>query len=199
MGFAMRLARLAFAAVFLLAGPALALDAGDRTFGPGRVGAIVKGATLPADLARVYGAGNVSYEKVHLAEGEYRPGAFIYRGTANALEVGFSEDGKTIEFIRVSGNGWKSKEGIRIGTALAELERINGGPFKFLGFGWDNGGNVSNASRLPKGVIITLAPTRNKESKPAQRVMGDTEFSTRNPALKNLGVVVNGISVTFGP
>jgi hypothetical protein len=195
----MRIARLAFAAIFLLAGPALALDAGDRTFGPGRVGAIVKGATLPADLARIYGAGNVGYEKIHLAEGEYRPGAIIYRGTANALEVGFSEDGKKIEFIRILGNGWKSKEGIRIGTTLAALERINGGPFKFLGFGWDNGGNISNAAKLPKGVIITLAPTRNRESKQAQRVMGDSEFSTRHPALKSLGVVVSGISVAFGP
>jgi len=195
----MRLARLAFAAVFLLAGPALALDAGDRTFGPGRVGAIVKGATQPADLARIYGAGKVQYEKVHLAEGEYRWGAFIYRGTASELVVGFSEDGKKIEFIRIPGKGWKSKEGIRIGTTLAELERINGGPFKFLGFGWDNGGNVVSGARLPKGVVITLAPTRNRESKQARQVTGDSEFSSRHPALKSLGVVVSGISVTFGP
>jgi len=195
----MCLARFAFAAVLLFAAPALALDAGDRTFGPGRVGAIVKGATLPGDLARIYGAGNVTYEKVHLAEGEYRQGARIYRGTANGLELVFSADGKKIEFIRILGNGWKSGEGIRIGTTLAELERINGGPFKFLGFGWDNGGNISNAAKLPKGVIITLAPTRNKESRQARRVTGDTEFSSRHPALKGLGVVVSGISVTFGP
>lgn len=195
----MRLARLAFAAVFLFAAPAMALDAGDRTFGPGRVGAIVKDSTKPEDLARIYGAGNVRYDKVHLAEGEYRQGAHIYRGTASGLEVVFSADGKKIEFIRILGKDWKSKEGIRIGTTLAELERINGGAFKFLGFGWDNGGNVSNAARLPKGVIITLVPTRNKESRQARQVQGDTEFSTRHPALKSLGVVVSAISVTFGP
>jgi hypothetical protein len=197
--FAMRLHRLAFAAVLFLASPALALDAGDRSFGPGRVGAIVKGATEPAELARIYGAGNVSYEKVHLAEGEYRQGAVIYRGTANELQVGFTEDGKKIEFIRIAGSGWKSKEGIRIGTTLAELERINGGPFKFLGFGWDNGGNVVNAAKLPKGVIISLSPTRNRESKQARQVQGDNEFSSRHPAFKNLGVVVSGLTVTFGP
>jgi hypothetical protein len=195
----MRLARLAFAAVVFCAGPALALDAGDRSFGPGRVGAIVKGATQPADLARIYGAGNVSYEKVHLAEGDYRQGAYIYRGTANELQVGFTEDGKKIEFIRIEGKSWKSKAGIRIGTTLAELERINGGPFKFLGFGWDNGGNIVNAAKLPRGVVISLAPTRNKESKQAQQVQGDNEFSSRHPALKSLGVVVSGLTVTFGP
>jgi hypothetical protein len=194
-----RVARLAFAATLLLAAPALALDAADRTFGPGRVGAIVKGATFPADLARIYGAGNVRYEKVHLAEGEYRPGAYIYRGTASELQVGFTADGKRIEFVRIPGNGWKTKEGIRVGTTLAQLERINGGPFRFFGFGWDNGGAVIGGGTLPRGIVITLAPTRNKESKQAQRVMGDGEFSSRHPALERLGVVVSGIAVTFGP
>jgi len=195
----MRLHRLAFAAVLFLASPALALDAGDRTFQAGRVGAIVKGATQPGDLAKIYGTGNVSYEKVHLAEGEYRPGAFIYRGTANALQVGFTADGKTIEFIRIEGKSWRSKEGIRIGTTLAELERINGGAFKFLGFGWDNGGTVVIGGKLPRGVIIVLSPTRNRESKQAQQIMGDTEFSSRHAALRNLRVVVSGLSVSFEP
>lgn len=145
----MRTAFLAVAAALLFAAPALALDAGDRTFGPGRVGAIVKGSTKPEDLARIYGAGHVSYEKVHLAEGEYRPGATIHRGTANALQVGFTEDGKKIEFIRIQGKSWKSKEGIRLGITLAALERINGGAFKLAGFGWDNGGTVTSGRKLP--------------------------------------------------
>lgn len=196
---AMHIFSLAFAAILILVSPAMALDAGDRTFGPGRVGAIVKGATQPADLARIYGAGNVRYDKVHLAEGEYRSGAYIYRGTANELQVGFTADGKKIEFIRIPGNGWKTKDGIRVGTTLAELERINGGPFKFYGFGWDNGGAVMSGGMLPRGIVITLAPTRNRESRQAQRVMGDSVFSSRHPALKSLGVVVSGIAVTFGP
>lgn len=194
----MRLAHLAFAAIFLLAGPALALDAGDRTIAPGRVGAIVK-ATPPGDIAKIYGAGNVSYEKVYLAEGEERPGAHVYKGTANALELVFTVDGKRIELIRVEGKGWKTKEGIRVGTTLAELERINGGPFKFLGFSWDNGGAVLAGGKLPRGIDITIAPTRNRESKQAQRVDGDSEFSSRHPALKNLGVVVSQLRVSFEP
>jgi hypothetical protein len=64
-------ARFAAAAGLWLAAaaPALALDAGDRTIGPGRVGAIVK-ATPPADLAKIYGADKVSYETITAAEGE---------------------------------------------------------------------------------------------------------------------------------
>jgi hypothetical protein len=186
-----------FVAFLLIASPALALDAGDRTLEQGRVGAIVKGATQPADLARIYGAGNVVSGQIHLAEGENRPGAHIYRGTDNALQVLFTADGKSIELIRIEGKAWKTKEGIRIGTTLAELERINGGPFKFLGFGWDNGGFVLAGGKLPKGVSIALAPTRNRETRQARQLDGDTEFSSRHPALKNMGVAVSAMWVSF--
>ncbi|HEY7609017.1 MAG TPA: hypothetical protein VIF14_07275 [Alphaproteobacteria bacterium] len=193
----MPLKRFAFAAVLLLAGPALALDAGDRSFGPGRVGAIVKG-TKPEDLAKIYGAANVKLGKITAAEGMEQPGAVIYAETPNRLEVGFTEDGKKIEFIRIVGKAWATKEGLRIGTTLAELERLNGGPFQLSGFGWDYGGAVTARGRALQGIGITLAYTRNGESREAQQVMGDRQFSSRHPALKNLGVVVRELVVGFG-
>ena len=188
----MRSLAIAAAAALLAAGPALALDAGDRTVAPGRVGAMVK-ATPPADLAKIYGAGNVQYKKVPAAEGQEQPGAVIHAGTPDELQVGFTEDSKRIEFIRIVGTRWQTKEGIRIGTSLAELERINGGPFQFSGFGWDYGGAVFTNPRgkLPKDLGITIAPTKNGSNKEAQQVMGDRKFSSRHPALKTLGVVVS--------
>ncbi len=195
----MRLHRLAFAAVLVFAVPALALDAGDRTFQAGRVGAIVKGSTQPADLARIYGAANVNYAKVPAAEGQEQAGAFIHQGTPNELQLGFTEDGKRIEFIRIVGKNWATREGLRIGTSLAELERINGGPFQFSGFGWDYGGAVFARGKALAGIGITIAPTKNEDSKEAQRVMGDRKFSSRHPALKNLGVAVSSIVIGFGP
>jgi hypothetical protein len=194
----MRRHSLAFAFLLLLASPVQALDAGDRTLEQGRVGAIVKGATQLADLARIYGAANVSAGQIHLAEGENRPGAHIYRGTDNELQVLFTADGKSIELVRIQGKAWKTKEGIRIGTTLAELERINGGPFKFLGFSWDNGGFVLAGGKLPKGVSLALAPTRNRDTKQARQVDGDKELSSRHPALKNMGVLVGAMWVSFG-
>ena len=194
----MRLAVYAFAAALLFAGPALALDAGDRSFGPGRVGAIVKG-TAPADLAKIYGAGNVKYDKVTAAEGQEQPGAFIYRGSPNELQVAFTEDGKKIEFVRIVGKAWASKEGLRIGTTLAELEKMNGGPFRFSGFGWDYGGAVFANGKVLKDIGITIAPAENAPGKDQEKVMGDRKFSSRHPALKNLGVTVSQLVVGFGP
>ena len=52
--------------------------------------------------------------------------------------------------------------------------------------------------RALKGIGITIAYTKNGESKEAQRVMGDRLFSSRHPALKNLGVVVSQLVIGFG-
>lgn len=195
----MRLARLVFAAVLLLAAPALALDAGDRTFGPSRVGAIVKGSTKPEDLVKIYTAAYVKLGKIHAAEGAEQPGAILFQGTSNELQVGFTEDGKRIEFVRIIGAAWSTKEGLRVGTTLAELERINGGPFQFSGFGWDYGGAVHARGKALRGIGITIAYTKNGETPAARQVMGERQFSSRHPALKNLGVAVSQIVIGFGP
>jgi hypothetical protein len=193
----MRHLHLAAATLFLFAAPAWALDAGDRTLEQGRVGAIVKGATKPDDLARLYGAANVVTQQVHLGEGEHRPGALIYRGTDNALEVLFSADGKSVAIVRVKGKAWKTKQGVRLGTTVAELEKINGGPFKFLGFRWDGAGTVVAGGKLPRGVRLAIAATKNSETKQASQLDGDREFTSRHPALKNLAAVVSAMSVDF--
>lgn len=195
----MRLARLAFAAVMFLAAPALALDAADRTFGPGRVGAIVKGSTKPDDLVKVYTAAYVKLGKIHTVEGQQQPGAILFQGTSSELQVVFTEDGKKIEFVRIVGAAWSTKEGLRVGTTLAELERINGGAFQFSGFGWDYGGAVKAGGRALRGLGITIAYTKNGDSRAARQVMGENQFSSRHPALKTLGVVVSQIVVGFGP
>lgn len=184
----------------LAAAPAAALDAGDRTITPGmRVGAIVR-ATPPGDIVKIYGARNVAYEKVYRAEGEERPGAVVYRGTPAELQIGFTADGKRIEFIRIVGQAWKTaKEGIRIGTTLAELERINGRPFQFYGFDWDYGGNVivGPRDRLPRGLGITLAPAKTAPERERRQVAGDKKISSRHPVLEKMGVTVRTLVVAF--
>jgi hypothetical protein len=128
-------------------------------------------------------------------------------GTDDALEVIFSDDKKRIENITIVGRRWATKEGIRIGTTLAALEKINGGPFQFYGFAWDYGGTVLNGpkgtvrsglkGRLPQYLTIVVVPTKNQSSKEYRRVIGEKPVSSRNPALKNLGVVVSSLAVDF--
>jgi hypothetical protein len=162
------------------------------------VGAIVRGTT-PADLARIYGAANVRYADVPAAEGQKQRGAFVLRGTASELKVGFTADGKRIEFVAVVGRAWATKEGLRIGTSLAELERINGGPFELWGFSWDYGGSVFARGAALEGIFVGVAPTMNQSSAEAQQVMGRRKFSSRHPAFGALDVVVHSITIVFDP
>lgn len=183
----------AVAALLLLAAPALAQDAGDRTFAPGRVGAIVSG-TKPADLARIYGAGNVKYLKIGYEGGE-SPGAHIFPGTPDYLEVVFDDDEKRIASVSILGRNWVNRSGLRKGTSLPQLERINGGPFKFQGFGADEGGLVhaDGAALKPYTVYIAL----NAKTMPKVFHV-EAVFSSRHSALKGVGAEVSFIKVAFG-
>jgi hypothetical protein len=181
-------------------GAAAALDAGDRTFVPRlRVGAIVKGATTPAELPKIYGADNVQFTTIHApGGGQEDPGAFFRRGTPDALEIVFSEDSKRIQSVTILGKNWVSAAGLRVGASLAQLERLNGGPFQFSGFGWDYGGQVFARGRALKDVAIFIGMTRNVDGKAVEQVTGERKFSSRHPALKNLGIEVVLITVDFG-
>lgn len=194
----LRLTALALLAAFHVSGSAQAFDARDRTFAPGRVGAIVKGETKPEDLARIFGAANVRTTKIYPLGGgnDTSPGFLIHAETADALEVTLSDDGKRIVTVTILGRNWTTKEGLRIGTPLSELERINGGAFELYGFGWDFGGRIQRSGRALEAYDIFLITTKTG-GKERDEVTGDKTISSRHPALKTLGVEVNLIYVSF--
>jgi hypothetical protein len=195
----MRLLSLALAALLCLAAPASAQNAADRTFGPGRVGAIVKGRTKPEDIARIYGADKVQLATIHApGGGEESPGAFISQGTDEALELVFSDDSKSIASVGILGKKWTSKEGLRLGASLATVERINGGPFKFYGFGFDYGGQVAESGPKLKGFTIFLKPATS-DAKLLEQFTGEKQFSSRHPAIERLSLEVMLIQVDFTP
>ena len=68
----------------------------------------------------------------------------LYPETPNELHITWADNSKTkIDEIRFSDKGkWKSKSGIKIGTTYSELNKMNGKPISFYGFGWDYSGAV---------------------------------------------------------
>ena len=125
-----------------------------------RAGRIEPFSTLD-DIARLYGAANVERRVIPGPEGV---GQFdvsvIYPDTDNELRVYWdkNEYGKRPSWvsIRKHNSEWKTLYGIKIGTSLAELNRLNGRPFKFLGFNWDYGGSVKRD--WEGGVLGTIVP-----------------------------------------
>jgi len=195
----MRLACFVLALTTMLGDPAVALDARDRTFAPGRVGAIVKGVTKPADLARIYGARNIRREMMdELGGGDLHPGAYVFFKSANSLEVHFTGKGKAISYVIVLGRNWKSKEGLRVGSTAADLERLNGGPFKFYGFGFDYGGQVFASGPAFKGYTIYVKPTGDDQAAIQELTKPETQISSDHPAVARAGLEVSFIHVHFG-
>jgi hypothetical protein len=108
----------------------------------------------------------------------------------------FSDDSKSIVSVGILGKTWTSKEGLRLGASLATLERINGGPFKFYGFGFDYGGQVTESGPKLKGFTVFLRPA-TRDEKLLEQFTGEKQFSSRHPAIKRLNPEVMLIQVDF--
>lgn len=106
-----------------------------------RFGLIPAGATIE-DVEKLYGA-DLTAGTVYGAEGMELPGHYLFKGT-DAEVIIFSEGGDSLLLeLRNPGGPWYDAETlIRVGTSLKQLERLNGNPFIFYGFGWDFGGNI---------------------------------------------------------
>src|SRR5262249_12263360 len=110
---------------------------------------------------------------------------------------------------------WEGPNGIKIGTRLAELEKLNGGPFTISGFGYNYGGNVLSwdggklASLDCNGrLILTLDGDRTRggdftiEMTPEERraVSGDRRITSSTLAMRKLNPSIVGMLFQFaGP
>ena len=93
--------------------------------------------------------------------------------------------------------------GVHIGLSLAEVEALNGEPFKLSGFGWDYGGyagfETGNLSELPGGCHLSLRfdPGPAIEGVDTMAAMGDKELSSTDPLLAQMQVHVYAMSLGY--
>lgn len=173
-----------------------------------------KPTTTLADLRSRYGADAVAEEAVPLGEGDTEPGAVIHpqdpsrRAYVHFLDANPAGSISAIH-VRDAGSRWTGPLGIRIGTTSTELERLNGKPYKFLGFDWDYGGYVSNwaegtlarAFLEPGQLSIRLAPPELAEGadRAADYPAGDAEFASDLPVMREQPAVVAEMGLGFIP
>lgn len=110
----------------------------------------------------------------------------------------FPNDGKAIIYVAVMGRNWRSKEGLRVGASVAELERLNNGPFKFYGFGFDYGGQVFASGPALAGYTIFIRPTSDDKAAIQELMKPETEISSDHAAVKSAGLKVTFIQVDYG-
>ncbi len=145
---------------------------------PGTNVGLIDATSTKVSLEAAYGSDNVKHLQLDGPEGTTLSGTVIFPGTSNEIEVVWTEDDK-LESVRIKNSGqWRTKEGVRVGISLAELNDINGKPFFFLGFDWDMGGGLDNWNHgaLPGALRVVL-----ETKKDTSKISGDTSFRSDSP------------------
>lgn len=164
-------------------------DGTDLTFYPGKGFGLISMETGREALRRLYGEEHVVEMPVYLQEGEYAPGLVVFPGTTEAVEIILAGDNEpAYARISTSGSRWKTPEGLGIGASLAELEKANGRPFTFQGFGGDMSGMVNDwlGGKFYIGVSARLAAQGNVPDK----FKGNVVLRSDDPDLRNMSLHV---------
>jgi hypothetical protein len=192
-------------------------QANDWTIIPGvRVGPVTANFS-EHDLRTAFGDQSVTEGSVPGAEGEPTDATLVYKDDpARSLAIIWKDPDKkvnpdTIMFCTELTKGtcrWHTASGITLGTTLQELEKQNGGPFTFYGFGWDYGGSILSwgggkfdlKDKAEVGLIISPKDDNWAAKLTAaqrKKVMGETKVSSSNPIAQKLNVVVRQLTVSF--
>lgn len=165
-----------------------------------------------AALRKQFGDAAVKHDTIWGPEGLFYMGTLLFPGTPDEVEISWEDtvhnakmmSAQTVWHTDYNGHWktagqWKSATGVKLGSTLKELEKINEGPFKFYGFGWDYSGIVSgwqNGKLEPQRVMVSLGPSDLMDnSKAYMNLMGDGEFTSNLPDAQTMNPVVVELSV----
>jgi len=165
--------------------------------------------TSEKSLIGRFGAKNVKRQTVPVVESETADGTVIYPDDAKRRATLIWKNAKKRDvaetiYITDQPSLWKLPNDITVGTTLAELEKMNGKPFKLSGFDWDYGGNVlswnggklESALKSKSGKIsatLQLVPPTGKNC--PEELLGDREILSSKASMKKLNPVVGTVSI----
>lgn len=169
-----------------------------------------------AELRNVFGDNNVKFDTAWGPEGTNWLCTYLYQGTPDEVQITWHNETERSDMLMlkisagivndqpVSYKGrWKVKAGILPGLTLAQLEKLNGKPFTFSGFGWDYGGGVAGweGGKLENsGISVLLRESpliyEFMEQTELARVLGDQQVSSSEPVLEKMQVQVQEVMLT---
>ena len=180
---------------------------------PGERAGILTADMSEVDLIRLLDDAVSPHDTIYTMEGDWVIGTILYKGTPDETHIIWKDpdqfrlpDWVGVGFGEpVRQTRWKTNQGVRIGTTLLELEKINGRAFDFWGFGWDMGGTASDW----KGGSLQPAPESyfnitlgydydsNQEQELANALLGDQVYSSARPEAQQLNPKVQTMSIRF--
>jgi len=161
-----------------------------------------------AKLAMAYQSRNVAFTQVDAAAGGKVMASVLFaKDPKRRLEVWWSKPATRTDTHLIVINGqsdWIAPGELRLGLTLAELEQLNGKPFKLLGFNKDNVATLSDwnggqLSALPGGCKIGIS-LRADPKAPASALSAapvDRAFSSADSTLRAANPTVSEILMAY--
>ena len=176
---------------------------------PGIKAGPITANTSEKDIIKIYGKANVKREEAVDGEGmESEPSSVIYPyNPEKTIKILWKDTNqmkfpKALELFGVK-SLWKTAEGISLGTSVKELEKLNGGPFSFWGFGFDAGGAIKSWDKGKLGnkysqlLSIIRLSDKNISMVLHKDLIGDRVLSSSNELVQKLNPNVSQILIDF--
>ena len=166
---------------------------------------ILNSMTSEAELLKIAGKKNVERVERWYAEGTERiVGSVFFKDTPQSFFIKWKDtvSFKNPEWIEIHGDKslWEIDNGIKIGTELEELVRLNGKHFTFAGFDWDYGGYKKKKKGNLESDCYSIQLYYDYEDlfeNEWNQIVGDKIVSTKNPILNKIKVYVDAITFYF--
>ena len=151
------------------------------------------------EIARNFPDSNLEEGEDMFEEGtEKRAYTILYPDTEDELIITWDQENReNVHSIKFTSKGkWSTSTGVDIGTTLAELNKLNGKPVSFYGFGWDYSGAVDwNGGKLAKsGVAVFL---KSDEQVP-NKFNSDKIIDPSEEELEAMDLKVGSIMIVYG-
>jgi hypothetical protein len=160
-----------------------------------------------ASLVKTFGRRNVALLDVGTGEGETETASVIFpRDKARRIEVLWRDEKarRNPAEIRLGVDSqWRTAQGIRRGTTLAEVEARNGRPFKLYGFGFDYGGttldwNGGALATQAGGCTLVLRFTMREGADNAGIYGEERSFTSDDTGMRKAAPVVDAVGFRYG-
>ena len=167
-----------------------------------QVGKIKRTTTL-TELIKIFGEENIADEKEVYVNGDVPPtkGVSIFKGKPDEINIGWivGLESKEIDFVTIAGKGgrWHTSQGIKVGTTMLDIVKLNGQRIDFSGFDWDYGGYIGdfNKGKLD-GTFINLRLGHAREL--PSKYSGDVKLNSDMPELKRANIAIDEMILAFG-
>ncbi|HKA79937.1 MAG TPA: hypothetical protein VKD43_07870 [Xanthobacteraceae bacterium] len=160
-----------------------------------------------ATLVTTFGADNVLLDQDYVTrdDGTLSVSTLFPNDNERELRIVWKDKRlQGISRIEIWGSAWSIGPGIRVGTTLLEVERLNGRPFRLAGFGWDGSGEAGvwergKLARLLGGChpVLYFDPGVETSFEDYQKVMGDDVHYSDSPAMRTVKPIVRSMTLAY--